>query len=140
MVFFKIYRTQLTAKFRRDKFFINHDYFCLDYRSCKLRIKLDIVSVRRRFNLYYSTHSLPYLPVRHVEYSLRCGQCPVRLYRYFRIFLANCCIEGCRYSVFQLSMYCYTFLELYLQHSLSLQEKILGGIILKVLGSVVQGA
>jgi len=40
-------------------------------------------------------------------------------------------------ACFPLSMYYYTFLQLYLQHSLSFQENILGDIIVKVLGSLV---
>ena len=79
-------------------------YFCLDYRSCKLRLKLDIPSSRsRNINFYfYSTHFLPYIPVMHVEYSLRHGRWTVWLYKYFRNSLANCSFEGGGYSLFSI--------------------------------------
>jgi hypothetical protein len=38
----------------------------------------------------------------HVEYSLRHGQCPLWLYKYFRNSLANCSFEGWGYSLFSI--------------------------------------
>jgi hypothetical protein len=70
-----MYRTQLTATFRRDEVFIKSDCIfalIIVHANCVLNSTLhpfEAVS----FNHYYSTNFLPHLQVMHVWY-LRHGQ------------------------------------------------------------------
>jgi len=50
----------------------------------------------------------------------------------FVIVLQTAVLRGGNMACFAFSMYCYTFSQLYLQHSISFQEKILTDIIVKV--------
>ena len=86
-----------------------------------------------RFNYYYSTNFLPYLPVMHDEYYLRHGRCPIWLYTYLRNCLAKYIFDGWGYNLFSIE---YVLLQLFTTMSttfLSFQGKILVDIIVKYL-------
>ena len=93
------------AIFRCNESFIMSDCifaFIIVHANCVLNSTFHPVEAVIINYYYYSTHFLPYLPFMHVEFSLRHGHFPVRLYKYFRNSLANCSFEGWGYSLFSI--------------------------------------